>query len=213
MPSLLSTGSSARAVLVALLLPAALGCIDPDARYDAFIDRTEGMRGGQDAGMVEPGERFDFGGQYLLALSTTLAPGEPILFACDVSVADDLETLELSIQALTTDADAMPRAPTGDSLHTGAVPYAEDGSVSVDLGEVTVPGDANPISGSDIVATVAITATAHMMTDELPMYFCGQVTGMVSVPLALDLAGSTLGAIETDSFADAEPLGACPDGG
>jgi hypothetical protein len=193
----------------AWLVLAALGCVDPDGRYDAFIERTADMRRGEDAGRVEPGERFDFSGQYLLALSTTIAPGQPILFACDVSVAADLETLELSIQALTTDADPAPRTETGDPLEVAAVPYAEDGSFDADLGEVTVPGNANPISGSDIVATVAITATAHPM-NELPMYFCGDATGMATVPLELDLAGSTLGAVETESFTDAEPLAACP---
>ena len=192
-----------------MLLLAALGCVDPKARYDAFLERTASMRG-RDAGMAATGERFDFSGHYLLALSTTLAPGEPILFGCDVNVAPDLSTLELSFQPLTTDADAMPREPVGDSLDTGAIPYAEDGSFSVDLGEVTVPGRANPISGSDIVADVTLTATAFPMTADLPMYFCGQATGMVSVPLALDLTGSTIGAVETASFTDVEPLAACP---
>jgi hypothetical protein len=211
MPRRLPTKSFLLASAAWLLL-VALGCVDPDGRYDDFIERTANMRRAEDAGGVEPRERFDFSGQYLLALSTTIAPGQPILFACEVSVAADLETFDLSMQALTTDGDAAPRTPTGDSLDVDAVPYAEDGSFEADLGEVTVPGDANPISGSDIVATVAIAATAHPMTDELPMHFCGEATGMATVPLELDLAGSTLGAVEVESFTDAEPLAECPEG-
>jgi hypothetical protein len=188
-----------------------LGCVDPQERYDAFLERSAAMRGQHhDAGMVEPSDRFDFSGRYLLALSTTLAPGQPILLACDVAVAADLETLELTVQPLTTDANDTPRVPTGDSLVVSDVPYAQDGSFSADLGEVTVPGAANPISGSDIVATVAITATAYPMSAELPAHFCGEATGMVSVPLALDLAGSTITALEADDFTAVEPLTQCP---
>jgi hypothetical protein len=198
----------ASAALLWLLLSAE-ACVDPKGRYEDFIDRTADMRG-RDAGMTATGERFDFSGRYLLALSTTLAPGQPILFACDISVASDLETLDLSIQPLTTDDSAMPREPVGDTLDVTGIAYAEDGTFSADFGEVTVPGEANPISGSDIVATVAITATAFPMDADLPNHFCGEATGMATVPLALDLAGSTFGAVETDDLASTDPLTSCP---
>jgi hypothetical protein len=194
-----------------LLLLAASGCVDPQGRYDDFLQRTEAMRG-QDAGMIGAEERFDFSGSYLLALSTTLAPGQPLLFSCEVTVAADLETLALSVRPLTTEDDAEPRTPTGERFEASAVAYGEDGSFSADFGEVTVPSDANPISGADIVATVAITATAFPMSDELPDFFCGQATGMVSAPLALDLEGSTVGAVAAEPirFGDVEPLVRCP---
>jgi hypothetical protein len=196
-----------------VLLVGVLGCVDPQGRYDAFLERTADMRG-RDAGMVAPSDRFDFSGRYLLALSTTLAPAQPILFTCEVSVAADLETLDLSFQPLTTDDADMPRTPTGEALEASGVPYEENGSFTVDLGEVTVPSEANPISGSDIVATVTISATALPMTDERPALFCGEASGMVSVPLALDLAGSTVGALEADSndLTTIEPMLRCGDG-
>jgi hypothetical protein len=209
MPSHLHERSLQYASAAVLLLLSAQGCVDPQGRYDAFIERTADMRG-QDAAMGATAERFDFSGQYLLGLSTTLAVGVPILFDCNVTVAADLETLDLSIQPLTTDADGTPRVPTGESVTAAGVPYAEDGSFTADLGEVTVPGNANPISGADIVASVVITASAFPMTAELPTYFCGQVMGMVTVPLAVALAGSTIGAVQATSFTDAEPLLSCP---
>ena len=93
---------------------------------------------------------------------------------------------------LSTDADAIPREPVGDRVDVAAVPYREDGSFAADLGEVTVPGRANPISGTDIVATVVIEVSALPKKDDLPVRFCGSVSGMVSVPLPLDLAGSSI---------------------
>jgi hypothetical protein len=203
------------ALAAALLLLAALGCVDPDARYDAFLERSAPQRRARDAGgMAQPSERFDFSGRYLLALSVTLSPDQPILLGCDVAVAQDLATLELSFQPLSIDDDPMPRMPVAESITVSAIPYEEDGSFSADLGEVTVPARANPISGSDIVATVAIDAVAQRTTDALPVFFCGDASGMVSVPLELDLAGSTIGAVavDADSFEGVEPLARCPDG-
>jgi hypothetical protein len=195
---------------LALLALTAGGCVDPHERYDAFLERSASMRG-HDAGTVAPGERFDFSGHYLSALSTTLAPGQSILFACDIEVASDLTALDLTFQPLATDADASPREPVGEPIVARAVAYMEDGSFSADLGEVTVPGRANPISGSDIVASVVIDAAAHAQNDELPVYFCGQASGMVTVPLAFDLAGSTIGAVAADDVSAAQPLPRCPD--
>jgi len=194
---------------------ALLGCVDPQARYDAFLARSADARG-HDAGTPDPGDRFDFSGHYLLALSTTLAPDSPLLFGLDVEVASDLSTVQLHFQPLTTDADAEPRKKVGDALDPAAVPYAADGTFSADLGEVTVPGRANPITGSDIVATVQLQATTRApgATDGGDAgdaaEVCGQITGMVSMPLPLDLAGSTFGAVRTASDEDAIPRLRCP---
>jgi hypothetical protein len=196
-------------LLSSLFSLVAAGCVDPHARYEDFLERTAGMRG-QDAGMVTPSDRLDFSGRYLAALATTLAPGQPILFSCEVTVSEDLATVDLSFQPLSTDADPLPREPVGESFGASAVAYGEDGSFSAELGELTIPGRANPISGSDIVATVTIAATAYAMTADLPMSFCGGVSGMVSVPLALDLAGSTIGGVEGSDLAGVTPLAACP---
>lgn len=187
------------------------GCVDPQSRYDDFLERSADQRS-RDSGRPTPtpGERFDFGGQYLASLVTTLAPGVPILFACEVEVAGDLESVELRFQPLATDSDAMPREPVGASFGSGPAPYREDGSFVAELGEVTVPGRANPISGSDIVATVTIEASAREMEGELPTHFCGDVRGMVSVPLELDLAGSSMFGVAADDLGAVEPLVSCP---
>lgn len=194
--------------LLALLLTAA-GCPDPQARYDAFLERTADMRN-PDAGMIMPGERFDFSGQYLAALAITIDPGKPILLGCDARVASDLSSVDLTFQPLSSDSDPQPREPVGESFGASEVPYTEEGTFKAELGEVTVPGRANPISGSDIVAEVTLEASARHGSGEDPDLFCGQVSGMVRVPITLDLAGSTLGAVAAESFSGVEPLTRCP---
>jgi hypothetical protein len=113
----------------ALLLSACLGvaCAEPEARDVDFNERS--------AGLVEPADRFDWSGLYLLALSTVLAPEEPVLFGVHSEVSSDLALVSLHVQPLTTDADSDPRSPLGDPFSLNDIPYSEDGTFEVDLGE------------------------------------------------------------------------------
>jgi hypothetical protein len=191
------------------LVLGALGCVDPSERYDDFLERTAAIRE-MDSSVVVPGDRFDWSGRYLLALSTSLSPTKPLLFALDAELSDDLATIDLTFQPLTTDDDDEPRVAIGDAIDVADVPYASDGTFSADLGEVTVPGRANPITGSDIIATVQLMASTQAGDSGTGGVVCGQVTGMVSVPLSIDLAGSTFGAVLADEPQDIEPLLGCP---
>ena len=202
--------NSQRALWVAgvvLLFPA--GCIDTQARYDAFLARSANMRAA-DSGVVVQGDRFDFSGRYLFALETTLAPGSALLFQVDATVASDLSTFELVVQPLTTDMNASPRTLVGDVATYPDIAYAEDGSFELDFGEASVPGAANPISASDIVSDVQLTGTAIAADNQHPALLCGKAGGMVTVPITVDLAGSTFGAVRTDDIAHAELLTHCP---
>ncbi|HKU43650.1 MAG TPA: hypothetical protein VJR89_36075 [Polyangiales bacterium] len=192
-----------------VLLLTAAGCTDPQARYDAFLERSAEMRAG-DAGTIQPGERFDFSGSYLAALSITIDPSQPILLGAEVSVASDLSSLDLTFQPLSTDRDPQPRMPVGESFGVDDIAYSAEGTFQAELGEVTVPGRANPISGSDIVATVTISASARQGAGDEPDLFCGQVSGMARVPIALDLTGSSMGAVAAESFSGVEPITRCP---
>ncbi len=198
-------------ILSALLLGACLGfaCVDPEERYDDFNERTASMRG-RDSGMGESTERFDWSGRYLLALSTVLAPDQPLLFAVDAEVASDLTLVDLRFQALTTNMDSEQRTPVGEPFSVEDVTYSEEGTFEADLGQVTVPGRANPITGSDIVAQVQLRASAYEGAAELPQHFCGDASGMVSQPVSLDLTGSTFGAVLTEDERAAEPMLRCP---
>jgi hypothetical protein len=98
----------------------------------------------------------------------------------------------------------------GDALEVADIEYEEDGTFSADLGDVSVPGRANPITGSDIVANVQLTASTRAAADDQPDVFCGQVTGMVTAPIKLDLSGSSFGAVATDDEASSDPLLRCP---
>lgn len=192
-----------------LWLAALAGCVDTEARYQDFLDRTGELRVMLDAGPVSA-ERVDFSGDYLLALSTVVSPDAPILFATRAQVSSDLATVALELQPLATDTSEPPRAPVGEPIVAPEAPYAPDGTFEADLGTVQVPGAANPITGSDITATVRIRGLARP-DGAAGYFFCGEALGMVTVPLALDLAGSSFGAVPSPDVQDAVPLLACPE--
>lgn len=188
------------------------GCTSPDSeeRYNQFYEATEDMRsldGSTGSGVVT-----DFSGLFYLSLSTTIDPDKPLNFATTVVVEDGL--IDFSFQPLKTDTlltgdvreDA--RTPAGDPIIVEDVPFADDGTFAADMGEVTMNGDANLISGRDIRAVLQLAGRVDAVD-----FFCGTVSGDVVFPIPLPLEGSTFGAIlvtDGDLFSVTEPAVACP---
>ena len=75
----LSKSSLLAGTAAALLL---VGCPDPQGAYDDFLDRTQGGTGG--SGPIPasciPTVFYDVDGDFLMAINTTLGPGNPLLF-------------------------------------------------------------------------------------------------------------------------------------
>jgi hypothetical protein len=186
-------------------------CADPRGRYDAFLERTAGQRSSAtDAGgLPSPGQRFDFSGRYLLALQTQIAPATPLLFRLDASVSTDLAQIAFVAQALTTDQAPEPRMLVGSPVRVEGISYSTQGRFEADLGEVMVPGSANPISGSDIAASVQLQGGA--LRSHGAAVLCGGASGKVTVPISLDLSGSQFGAVLAQDPANVTPLTHCPD--
>lgn len=205
--------------LLFAMLAIATGCPAADApgKYDKFLEETEEER--EDAANVKMdlgGSLADINGTFLLALAAVIAPEFPLQFYATVtftpdgvggSVALELQPLSLDPQTTTT-----PRQPVGDSLMVGPAMVNAAGTFDLPITEpVMVTGMANPITGSDIVATLNLAAT--IQSEDL---FCGTVTGAVTSPLELDLAGSTFAAVRVPSvdMLPVDPITvACPAGG
>lgn len=150
----------------------------------------------------------DLGGTYLLALSAVIDPGHPLQWLANVEHTSgpdgDQVTIELQSLSLDVGSTNAPRLPVGDPIVLQAG-LREDGTFGIETPQIDVPGAANPITGSDLSASLVIQGTAYGR--EL---WCGEVFGMVTVPLMLDLTGSTF------AFTPAEPLpdpvlSTCPD--
>jgi hypothetical protein len=163
----------------------------------------DGVDGGDDGPMAPP----PTSGMFLLAIDTVINPGLPLQYRVETKAT--VTDIELVLQPLSLNQGEtiLPREPVGEALVASAIPVV-DGAFEIDLGEVMIPGEANPITGSDIVAEVVL----HGMFVS-PDAYCGTVTGTVIAPIQAPLDGSTFGAqiVEPDLVGEdlPAPIGAC----
>jgi hypothetical protein len=192
---------------------AASGCPSPDAegKYDRFNEQTEDDRevpetkmdfgapvlpdfGGSGGTESEGGGGLPIEGVYLVAVDTIVSPGLPLQFLGQVSGELDamgngsitVEFQPLSLDPLST---TDPRQEVGDAIIIEGEVTAY--SFTLEFPEPTmVTGAANPITGADISANLAL--DAQILSD---VAWCGEVTGDVLSPLQVPLEGSTFAAM------------------
>jgi hypothetical protein len=191
------------------------GCPDPKGKYDDFIERRSpviempegGAEGGAEGGGTSGSEAGSAGeeasmitaiesGRFWLGLAPILDPANPMAFITEIDfeIADDGSmgrVLSMSLDPMTCEDRSVSAEGVID--FTEGVDLNADSSFVVDLGERTVPGPANCISGSNILATIVMHG-AIVSNDTL----CGTVTGELFQPFAFDLKGSTFAAIRLE---------------
>jgi hypothetical protein len=144
------------------------------------------------------GARLDVGGvgridgPYLLALAAIIDPGHPLQFIAYTRLSGERLDLELTPLTLDVGSTTAPRQPFGDPLFYPGIQVDDGGCFLLDMGEVSLPGPTNPITGSDIAATITLVGCFD------PQGYCGTVEGMVHMPIMLDLTGSTFAAVPVD---------------
>lgn len=199
-----SRRAASAAALLGLAL--ALGCgPDPEGKFEDFVKSTRESTSSSsstssstsdgstsDATTGEP-EIFDINGDFLLAVSTTVDRSKPLQFIATNTVTemDGALTLATCLQPLTLDVGKVltPREPVGEPLCFSGLPIV-DGSFLIDAGEVSVNGLANPITGSNIVATLIMAGS--IKSDDL---YCGEVSGEVLMPAIGKIDGSSFAAV------------------
>ncbi|MGK3999523.1 hypothetical protein [Sorangium sp. So ce1024] len=183
--------SSACAALLA-------GCADPEGRFDDFQARdtairedqaggdggSDGSGGGGGASCVPEAGAPD--GDFFFNLSAYLNPRTPIVFLARLTTEASDGGLSFSLRFQPLEA-ADRRTPTGEPFDVGPYEVSDDGQFTAELPTIVVPGNANPFSGSELEATITLTGALCAPVD----FVCGDVTGNVARPLALDLEGST----------------------
>jgi hypothetical protein len=192
--------SSAAQILLALALLA--GCVSAPERFDDFGERVI------DAGAINTcaterarvtGARralADVTGEYLMAIAVSIAPSTPIQLRCATALSPigDEGLLDLSCLPLLVDDDDTAedeRAPIGDALGQDNVLVTADGAFCATIAG-TVPGAANPVSGSDIVTDEGGIDLNGTLVD--PDLYCGTITGTLTQPFASEISG-TFGAV------------------
>jgi len=175
-----------------------LGCADPEGEFNAFTDRyakietttTSGDGGGGSGGgnACALPEAAAVSGDFILTLSAKLNPQKPFLFLAKVtseSMGDGLG-VSMNVRSL---AAADRKTLVGDAVDVGPYPLEADGTFVMELPELKIPGEANPITGSEVTANATLTGSICAPGE----FGCGAVTGEVvtSSGLSLKLEGST----------------------
>jgi hypothetical protein len=184
---MLACHARAATVVCAAVLMSSSACTQPEEEFDAFQQRYETqyppvvIEGCPGDPCMAPAVAETMG-DHLFTLSAALGPDQPVLF--DTQLAYDGMALTFTMQPLLA-MDRMTK--TGMPVMLGPYTVAPDGCFAADFPELSVPGEANPISGTVIVADIAITGRICAGY----MSFCGDVTGNLIMPFMFDLAGST----------------------
>jgi hypothetical protein len=194
-------------VAVALL---GSGCPSPEDRWNEFLEATKDQR--LDAGDEESGADMgdgdgdgdgglpDLNGTFLFALETSLGPDLPLQFITTIEnmvIGTDgmSATADFTFRPLSLDPmqSLTPRECLDETLTFPGVQFDADGRFEIDMGLVMTPGEANPVTGSDIEATLIV--LGHIEHDDA---LCGELEGMLLSPLEFNLAGSTFGAMRLE---------------
>lgn len=173
-------------VLVAALGALVSACADPKQSFDEFVGRSPPPPppgACPEAYVAQAPGQMD--GEYLLTLSASVNAVKPILFIANITTVAEGAGLGMgmTIQALTV-ADQTPVGPVRDEA---PVPVGDDGSFTLDLPDVEIPKDANALTPADAAADTVFEGSVCGDGG----FLCGDVTGMTTKPVSLDLAGST----------------------
>lgn len=185
-------------MLLAALAVALGGCPDSEAKFNEFLENTDDDRDFMPPPPpdVAPSEA-DISGDFLLAASTVIAPDLPLQFIATNTMNSDgmgTTTLSVCLQPITLEQGKVntPRLPIGDPLCFEDL-VITDGAFEIDAGVVMVPGEANPVTGGEIVASLLLKGT---VIDE--NFYCGTIEGEVMMPLMAPLGGSTFAAVRLE---------------
>jgi hypothetical protein len=137
-------------------------------------------------------------GKFLLAISTSLDPALPFQFIVDASLPDtDDGPLSLAVQPLSLDMGrvTVPRLPVGQGYEFAS--EVVDGDFAIATHEITIPAEANPLFGVEVVVEV-------LMHGEIvgPDLFCGVAEGIVVKPVEQMLGSSTFAAVRVASASE-----------
>lgn len=187
---------------LALLLLA--GCVDTDAKLEAFHQRDLAKRS-RDAGAMEPRDGEveegrlptpeEIEGEYLLVVATTLSPRKPIISLLEVKAAQKGDTLELTQRDRPLSFEDL-RLPVGEFGPWRTSIVEADGSYMTDSIPIVTPGAANAVQpGVETESLLVFSGKVPLLSKDAPLtpltFWCGQADGKLVRPIAQSLDGST----------------------
>ncbi len=189
----------------------AAGCVDAKGNFDQFADRV----GFVDASTIDRagGGLHDITGTFLYStragFETSNDPAfyNQFILRATLTITGDTGVLDGALTPLCVATTCTERSELPPALISEDVVVNADGTYQA-VFSGTLPGGANPLSGTPIPLTTNVDGTI-MSAD----FFCGDVSGTAA---GLDLTGSTFAAIRITDTTPANlpaPVAACPASG
>lgn len=191
-------------VIAALLLAS---CVDAGKSFKEFEERVIDGGGNVVVGSCNGGEIPDVNGEFYLALAPSISPDVNLLFRATATLQGDPATLTLELQPLCNTDQCTLGDPVGDPIAVAAVEVSDTCTFEASLVDGLVPGSANPISGSDIIANIDMIGSLNSDT-----FFCGIANGTATVSgSAIPVDGSSFGAVRIEGETLPTAVDACPE--
>jgi len=195
--------------LMSLVVIAFAGCPDTAAQFDEFVARSEPFRVLPAAG--ECTAPIDLSGSYLMGAAVVVDPVKPIRFKLDLEVDTGALTIDASLQpiAVPPNNGAVAAGTLVGEVHAAHGDLDPiDGGFMLDFGSIVVPAEANPILPAPVTAHLVLDGCTSTATSS-----CGAITGDITAPAKIPLAGSTWAIVPLPDGADPMTLEletACP---
>jgi len=175
-------------LLAGIVGSSAVGCPDPDGRFDDFEDRVP------DAAVVETIDAMpldmlpDVTGQFYVAFNPSVAPDLVIHFIVDYTLTkngDGTGTIDMSTTAL----DAMTRMPVGPTSMLNDIAVSTAGEFAPTYDNLLLPATANPLTGAELLLDLNLSAKILDADSTCGVAGAGSTVVVPAVPLV----GSTFG--------------------
>ncbi|MFT7579815.1 MAG: hypothetical protein ACI9MR_001481 [Myxococcota bacterium] len=192
-----------RTLLTGMFTTLALaGCPDTQGGLDDFQDRTETLR--MEVVQTDCMGIGDIDDEFFVAVAVVISPDPPILL--QGTFTTDTTATPPTISAALTILNKETRAKLDGALITATAELEADGSYELDFGDITVPAEGNPITGTGIPAVFLMSGCS---SEPQP---CGTVDGTAAGALALE--GSTWNSVTLtggEDLTQLEAVSACPE--
>jgi hypothetical protein len=180
---------------------ATLDSVGPDGGQedDDGNELDDGASGSGDGADVTDDGAVQQDVEWLLAVSLFLSPSTPLQWHVLVDWEDgDVVEVRLTSLSLDVGSTTTPRELVGEPTVANELFVDDVGQFAMRFDTLIVPAEANPITGSEIVAS-DVRFTGMGMPGELN---CGLVTGTAVSPIETPLDGSTFGVVQITSVDD-----------
>lgn len=147
-------------------------------------------------------------GSYLLVVSTVVAPRIPVVVLTEIDADENGDELELKLRVRTL-SKLDRKTPVGPWSDWMPATLAADGTLHSEPLAITIPADANAITGFDTDAEITLNGAINVGGDESSdaavRFICGDLTGRILRPIPIDdLSGSTFTATRIDDVDDVD---------